>query len=135
MAATRESSPGIDVAARLEALARSLPDSLAERERHAAAIRALNGASARVEEELASLDEEILVAGEAGLGGDQRRELEAETTAALERLGRRRGEPLVGREAETARERLIRRALRKRLGLPVLSLFSPEAERGETGAE
>ena len=80
-----------------------------------------------VETALAGLDEEMMSAELAGLGDDERRLLERRTAAALAALaGRIEPDDLV-----EARDRLLRQALRRARGLPVLSLFSSEAAAGE----
>lgn len=117
-------APSLDVEARLEALAAALPSSLPGRDELAAAIRALSGAPEAVEEALARLDEETLDAAERRLRTAGRAELERQAEASLAAVAGR----LPAGEIEAARGRLLRRLLRKRIGLPVLSLFAPEAE-------
>lgn len=120
----RRDAPAVDVGARLTALAGSLPPAqadLAER------VRGLSGSTSDVERALARLDEEMMAEVSARLEADERRALEKRTAAALEALaGRVRTE-----ELGEARERLLRQALRRARGLPVLSLFSVEAASGE----
>lgn len=128
--AERQEAPAIDVTTRLEALAASLPAGLPGRERLAAAIRRLAGDPSEVEDALARLEDEALAAAREGLSTGERDSLAAEADAALARLGDR----LRGGEADAARDRLMRRTLRRRLGLPVLSLFSPQAEGADDGA-
>ena len=60
------------------------------------------------------------------LDGPARSEIEAAVEKTLASLGGR----LPAAELESSRDRLARQTLRRRLSLPVLSLFSPEAERG-----
>ncbi len=116
------------VAPRLRALASALPAGLPAAEGLAARITALGrgaGVDPRaVEAELSQLDVRLLAAAEAGLGDEERSALEA---AVEETLGRLRSR-LPTAEVEGARQRLELQLLRRRLGLPVLSLFSPEAE-------
>jgi hypothetical protein len=122
-------APALDVPARLEALAAALPARLAGRDELAAAIRALDGPPEAVEAALARLDEAALDAAEARLRAAGRAELEAQAAASLAAVAGR----LSAAEIEAARSRLLRRLLRKRIGLPVLSLFAPEAEIGVGG--
>lgn len=120
----RLEAPPVDVAARLEALARSLPPELGEL---AARVRSLGGSTSEVEQALAALDEEMMAAELAALTGEARKPLERRTAAALAALRGRVG----AEELDEARERLLRQALRRARGLPVLSLFSSEASEGQ----
>lgn len=112
---------------RLEALAAALPADLPERSLWAGRITGLGGDSAGVEEALAALDGELLGRLEASLEESRRREVDARVEASLGALASR----LTREEVNLAKERLRRQVLRQRLGLPVLSLFSPEAESGD----
>jgi hypothetical protein len=112
------------VGPRLQALAAALPAGLAGREALAERIAALVGDAQSVEEELAGLDREMLQAALAGLSAEGQAELAAAVGSSLARLQAR----LPDAEIEEARQRLIGQLLRRRLGLPLLSLFSPEAE-------
>ncbi len=122
----------LDVAARLAALAAALPEGLPGREELAERIRALvvtrDGAtvldSEWVEGSLARLDRELLDRAAEALGKEERAALESHLESTLATLAAR----LPAEELEAARERLRRQLLRRRLRLPVLSLFSPEAE-------
>lgn len=124
-----EEAPALDVPARLEALAAALPPKLAGRDELAAAIRALTGPPETVEEALVRLEEETLDAADRRLRAPGRDELERQADASLAGVADR----LPAAEVEAARERLLRRLLRKRIELPVLSLFGPEAEAAEAG--
>lgn len=120
---------GIAVAARLAALAAALPATLPGRDDLAARVRALSGDVEHVEAALSALDRELLATLEAGLGDGERTALAArveETVASL--FGR-----LFAGDVDRARDRLRRQLLRRDFALPVLSLFSPEAEAGEDG--
>jgi hypothetical protein len=112
------------VAPRLAALAAALPAELEDRQGWARRITALAGGTEEVEAALADLDRELLGDLEATQEPGVREQLAGEMEAALARLATRLGD----RELEEARGRLLRLLLRQRLGLPVLSLFSPEAE-------
>jgi hypothetical protein len=78
-----------------------------------------------VEERLAALDREMLDQAWDGLDGETRSEVEAAVEKTLASLAGR----LPALELASSRERLVRQTLRRKLGLPVLSLFSPEAQR------
>lgn len=111
---------------RLAALAAALPADLPQRETLAARITALEGDPQEVEEQLAALDREMLDTAAESLDAEGRAEIEAAVEKTLAGLGKR----LPAGEVEHSRARLARQVLRRRLGLPVLSLFSPEAEPG-----
>jgi hypothetical protein len=123
-------APALDVPARLDALASALPARLPGRDELVEAIRSLSGPPEAVEAALARLDEETLDATERRLRAGGRAELERQAAASLAAVAGR----LPAAEIETARARLLRRLLRKRIGLPLLSLFAPEAEAGEGGS-
>lgn len=120
----RAAAPTFEVTPRLAALAASLPPSLPDRETLAARLIALAGAPQEVEDHLAALDREMLDAAAEGLDAESQGEIATAVEKTLTLLGGR----LPADELESSRERLVRQALRRRLGLPVLSLFSPEAE-------
>ena len=117
----RAAAPAFEVAPRLAALAAWLPSSLSSL---ATRVAALAGDPQQVEDRLAALDREMLDAAAAGLTGEDRTEIGAAVEKTLTLLRGR----LPADELETSRDRLFRQTLRRRLGLPVLSLFSPEAE-------
>lgn len=128
-AGIREEGVPLDIPARLGALADALPAALAGRDDWRRRIQALLGDPPTVEEALARLDLEILNSAAAALADGERAKLAAEVDATLAHLAAR----LPALELERARQRLATQALRRRLGLPLLSLFSPEAERGPEG--
>jgi hypothetical protein len=111
----------LDIAARLRNLAAALPPILAA---FAARVAALHGDAPSVEAELSALDREMLAASAGSLAPDLREEVEAAVEKTLAALKSR----LPADELERSRERLTHQVLRQRLGLPVLSLFSPEAQ-------
>jgi hypothetical protein len=119
-----------DAPARLRRLAAALPAALPERDGWAARLSALSGDSASVEERLAALDDELLRACAARLTAPERSRVEAGRDDLLARLTAR----LPAEEVRVAAEGLWRQQLRRVVGLPVLSLFSPEAEPPEEGA-
>jgi len=127
--AERERGPAraeLDINSRLAALAAALPETLAERPEWTAritALAALPGGSPAVEERLADLDRELLEAARAGLKGPTKRAVKEAVERTLAALAGR----LPEEELERSRDRLFLQVMRGRLGLPVLSLFSPEA--------
>lgn len=116
----RRDPPAVDVGARLLALAASLPPAQAEL---AGGVRGLTGTTSEVEKALAILDEEMMAVALAELPATERRSLEQRTASALAALADR----IQPDELAEARDRLLRQALRRARGLPVLSLFSSEA--------
>jgi hypothetical protein len=119
----RTEAPALDLAARLENLAVALPDTLSGREALRGSLRALGGDPQTIEESLAKLDREMVDGALRSLDGDGRSEVDAAVERTLGALAGR----LPADEIERSRERLLTQVLRRRLGLPVLSLFSPEA--------
>jgi hypothetical protein len=108
---------------RLAALADALPGEPPEARAAAAQVRSLDGPLDRIETELARIEAELLEGLGTKLDEGERREMEQRIARALES---RRGE-LSGEELATLSERLRRQELRRRFGLPMLSLFAPEA--------
>ena len=123
---TADAGP-LEVAPRLAALASALPAELPGRADWAGRLLGLAGSAEEVEEALSRLDRELLARLAAGEDDARRRETTRAVEAALARLAER----LPAEEIEAARERLESQVLRQRWGLPVLSLFSPEAEPSE----
>jgi hypothetical protein len=119
--ARRAEAPAFEVAPRLASLAASLP----AREALSARVAGLSGDPQEVEEHLAALDRQMLDQAWDGLDGETRSEVEAAVEKTLASLAGR----LPALELASSRERLVRQTLRRKLGLPVLSLFSPEAQR------
>jgi len=117
----RLEAPAFDSTARLQALAAALPPNQSSL---AARIVLLAGDPQEIEEGLATLDGEMLATATASLDEPARREVEAAVEKTLAGLRGR----LSVEELERSRERLGWQILRQRLGLPVLSLFSPDAE-------
>jgi hypothetical protein len=123
----RAVAPAFEVAPRLAALAAALPPALTGREALAARLIGMSsdaGDPQDVEERLAALDREMLDGVAAGLDPEGRTEIGAAVEKTLALLRGR----VPAEEIEASRDRLFRQTLRRRLGLPVLSLFSPEAE-------
>ena len=119
----RQSAAAMDVQARLEALAASLPEALPNRDEWEERIRNLTGTSDEVEGALTELDTRLLAAAEMSLVASERERLGARMDEALANLRDRLPED----EIELARFRVQRRLLRDQARLPLLSLFSPEA--------
>ena len=121
----RTAAPVFDPPARLLALAAALPETFFAREDLAARITGLEGDPQSIEEELSRLDGEMLATAAGALDPGMRAEIDAAVRNTLESLKGR----LPPEELERSRERLTLQVLRQRLGLPMLSLFSPDAER------
>lgn len=126
-----EAAVGIDVPARLAGLAAALPADLPERAARAERIATLAGDVEHVEAALSALDREVLAGLEAGLDEEARADLDARVEETVSSLFGR----LFAGDVDRARDRLRRQLLRRDLDLPVLSLFSPEAEAGEGEAD
>lgn len=120
-AGERGEAEGLDVAARLRALAAALPGGWEEVGQK---IERLEGDTEHVEAALGELDHEMLRTAEDGLNEKERAAIEAQVEETIAGLF---GKLFAG-DVDKARGRLVRQALRRELGLPVLSLFSPEAE-------
>lgn len=117
-----------DLEGRLQRLAAALPADLPERERWADEIERLDaetgGDMEAVEERLGTMETGMLATVSSALDEAMVRDLEQKVEEALSRLARR----LPEEERARSRRHLHRRLLRQHAGLPVLSLFSPEAE-------
>ncbi len=118
-----EATEVLDLAGRLDRLATVLPKNLVGGERVAAKIRSLTGEAESIEAQLTEIDAEVLAAVEAGLMAEDRQDVENELSDSRRALAKR----LPSDELERAAERLREEILRRRLNLPVLSLFAPEA--------
>ncbi|MEM7049722.1 MAG: hypothetical protein AAF604_08685 [Acidobacteriota bacterium] len=114
-------SPSFDVELRLAALAAALPADLAAW-RHR--LLPLQGEAEIVEARLAELDVELDAELLDALSASQRQEVEVQIAGSFESLAQR----LPKGELEEARRRLTSRWIRRQRGVPVLSLFAPEAE-------
>lgn len=113
----RGEAPALDIPSRLRNLAARVPPEIAPR------VAGLHGDAPSVEAALSALDREMLAMAETSLEEAARREVDAAVEKTLSALRGR----LPAEELERSRERLAHQVLRQRLGLPVLSLFSPEA--------
>jgi len=130
---SRDTAPAFDAAARLRGLAAALPagfSGVAALQARLAALASAELDAQTVEERLADLDGATLESALAALACDERAALDAGVEKAIAALGGR----LPAAEVARARERLARQVLRGRLGLPTLSLFSPEAMAAEVGS-
>lgn len=107
---------------RLLALAAALPPAAAPE--FGPRLVGLEGEAPAVEEALAALDRELVAEAARALEPRDRAALEAEVEAALGDLARRLPAP----ELADCRRRLRAQAVRRRAGLPQLSLFSPDAQ-------
>lgn len=112
----------VELGPRLAALAGSLPAELPGREELAGRIEALAplGDPRAVEERLAEIEEEAIDALVAALRPRERRTLETQVDRTLAALAGRVPEA----EAERTRDRLLRQRVRRKAGLPPLSLFA-----------
>jgi hypothetical protein len=135
----RVEAEAFDAASRLAALAAALPEAprLAMGPLVLAGVRAELAALAgsgldpqAIEERLAELDRRTLDGALAALGAAERAALDATLDKTIGAVAGR----LAAAEIELARGRLARQVLRERLGLPMLSLFSPEARPPEAAA-
>ncbi len=115
--------PEIDVAARLAALAAALPPAMPDREAWGRRLGELEGGAEAVEERLKDVDRQVMEAAAAGLDKSERRRIEEDLARAVANLARR----LPARELRGVEKQLREQLLRDYLGLPVLSLFAPEA--------
>jgi hypothetical protein len=113
----RGEAPALDIPSRLKNLAAFVPAKLATK------VLGLQGDAPAVEAALSGLDREMLAAAASALDEGLRQEVDAAVEKTLAALRGR----LPIEELERSRERLTHQVLRQRLGLPVLSLFSPEA--------
>lgn len=129
-----EEAQPLPVGVRLKNLSTALPNELPERENwveRLAALALAGGAPSVVEEELATLDQELLSRLAKALTAEEREAVEAQVAAALARLRGR----LDADELDLASRRVSAQLLRRRFAAPVLSLFSPEARGEAEGAE
>jgi hypothetical protein len=116
-------SYALDVESRLSRLAAALPPALPERPAWVERIRMASAEPETAEARLADLDRELIETFVRGLAPAERQRLEAEVdTSLVELRGRMSEEALVADRA-----RLLHERARQEGGLPLLSLFSPDA--------
>lgn len=113
----------ISVAERLDRLAARLPVTWPHASVWQARLRALRGDAHAVEAQLAILDREALDQLRQALSEEERRSLDEAAGSRLAALRER----LHADQVAESRRRLADQILRARSGLPVLSLFAPEA--------
>jgi uncharacterized membrane protein YccC len=121
----------LDLGIRLAALARSIPSRLSGSDGIRRRLLDLEGDAEDVEKALSRLDRELIALAEAALEDRVGQEIRDEVEAAVKRVSSR----VAADEEDELRRRLLGTALRRRLGLPVLSLFSPEAAVSEPISE
>ena len=109
----------VDVAARLEELARRLPEDLPGRAELASRLIGLRGGAEEVEQKLTDLEERLLAEAADGLDAAAREELATRVGQALDRFRSR----VPSEELPELERRMMREMVRQRLGLPALSLF------------
>ncbi len=109
---------------RLARLAAALPEGLADRTAWEARIARAAGELPEIEASLARWDGEILLELDRRLTQDERQQIEIAVAEALGRLRAR----WTDEEVSEAEAGIRRRLLRRHFGLPLLSLFAPEAE-------
>ena len=107
-------------------LAEQLPAALPDLERWRSKILALRSESSaeRVEERLSELDGRLIDTVLIGMSGAERARLEKDVASTVGGLADRVEESVL----EETRRRRLRLVARERAGLPLLSLFTPEAE-------
>jgi hypothetical protein len=116
----RREPSAIDVPARLGALASALPATLAEVELWRSRLMEVGGTAPEVEARLAELDLELVAGAFGSLAPADREAVLASADEALRRTAGRVDEARL----PELRQRLVRRLVRERLGLPLLSLFA-----------
>jgi hypothetical protein len=122
--AVREAPRDFDMPERLSRLAAALPPALPDREIWISRITVLAGEPLAVEALLATLDRELLAAATVALDPEQQRLVTGAADRGVTVVAGR----LTSSGLAACREELYHHAVRDLLGLPVLSLFSPEAE-------
>jgi hypothetical protein len=118
-----------DIPERLGRLAAALPPAFPDREIWVSRIATLAGEPAAVEDLLAALDRELLATARTVLDPEQQRLVAGAADRALAAVAGR----LTPSGLAACREQVRHQAIRDLLGLPVLSLFSPEAEEELSG--
>ncbi len=118
--ARRQETEPIEIDSRLEGLAAAIPEDLPGAGGLRARVSQLDGSAEEVEAALALLDASMVIAAEGSLSVTARSALDARLEANLRALAER----MPRAEVDAARRRLFEQALRRELGLPVLSLFA-----------
>jgi hypothetical protein len=117
-------APALDTERRVRALAGAIPPGWARDGGIPERVLALRGDAAAVESALVAIDDQMLASAAARLSASETAELDAWVRDRLEPL-RSRFDP---DEIASAAHRLRSRELRRRASLPLLSLFSADAE-------
>ena len=118
--AARSRPVTIDVPDRLQALADSIPPAIVDSTGWRRRLLALSGPAPEVEDRLVELDRKLVKQAFESLPPPERDAVTADADAALARMsGRVEAERL-----PDLRRRMLRRLVRERLGLPLLSLFA-----------
>jgi hypothetical protein len=123
--AVTEAPREFDMPERLGRLAAAVPPALPDREMWISRITELVGEPLAVEDLLAALDRELLAAATAALDPERQRLVAGAGDRALAAVAGR----LTPSGLAACREQVCHQAVRDLLRLPVLSLFSPEAEQ------
>lgn len=121
----RRRPPAIDVPARLGALASALPAELADADGWRRRLLELDGPAPEVEARLTELDAELAEAAFEALPPPDRDAVTAGVDKVVGRMAGRVDEERL----PDLRRRLLRRSVRERLGLPLLSLFAEPAAK------
>ena len=116
----RQTVAPLDVQGRLAALAAAIPETLPGAAEVRAGVLALAGDARWVEDELVQLDRGLIARAEDAVDEATRDSMSARVDARLTTLAGRMGRA----DLDAARARLLEQALRRELGLPVLSLFA-----------
>ena len=125
LAATGEAraTQPLDTKTRLKSLSAAIPENFPDRAKICARILALQGSPEEVERGLLELDRLTVDTAYRLLSLSERSELDRSVDLAMERL-----EPRIEMDSqEDVRRRLKEQSLRSAIGLPFLSLFSPES--------
>ncbi|HEV3074704.1 MAG TPA: hypothetical protein VHB47_09835 [Thermoanaerobaculia bacterium] len=123
-AAAAEAPREFDPPGRLGRLAAALPPAFPDREIWVSRIAALAGEPAAIEDRLAALDRELLAAAADALDPEQQRLVAGAADRGVAAVAGRLTPSGLG----ACRDLLCHQSIRDLLGLPVLSLFSPEAD-------
>jgi hypothetical protein len=115
----RQAAPAFDLESRLSALCAALTDRDVVPSEIIDRIRGLEGTPEAVERRLSELDHELIAAVSNALEDDVLAEVERTADESVAKVEARLG----ATETSRIRERLIRESIRRRLDLPVLSLF------------
>lgn len=116
----RDRPAPIATSERLARLAAAIPDSVPSAAQLRAEVRSLEGETEKVEAALSAIDDRVVESLLEALDSADRAALAEEASQSLETLSSR----LAGPELDATLRRLMDQRLRRRVGLPVLSLFS-----------